>query len=564
MKPVKSLYTYKPRPFKDPTVTDSKASVDEFNNAFSNTNRKRSALDNINISAGSLSLKKSCVLDVSDFFHDNMIEIDNNNNHVRDEAKAKAKKLLDDFAIDIPAAETIVEPKPDFTLEKAKRLFQSCKKISFDLNNSDTITHDESTSVPTGCSLNTSSLSIPIILTAAERQSIARTAAANSMKSSFNVFDGENSSNVSLDDTGKLSIKTRVNGVHERTWKFSAIETFATIKEQMSEVYGIPAQEISLVFDGELLDEEDTPKNASMETDDLIDAKIPKAKLSDALASEQAYTARVSTVKPVLWKSRPHDKVQGTTMAPDAYYTTNSSNSQTAGVATKSDLIPNAKPSISNFVKLPAVDEVISVQVYVPKSLLPQQTFREQLQEDLVQYVVKVSSSTCLEKVLYHVTKHCQLDAAMCYLVMDDDREIALPLDETISVLGIVDGSSMSLHQRISVTLSIQPGVEFGTSKTAAVREIKLLATTKQLVASMMAKVADRVHRRESELRFILKSRSDPAPTLVVPASQRSRGERVAGSTSDDSEIGVLLVGEKTFLEQGVGTGSVIVIVLQT
>lgn len=547
MKTTKSLYSYKPRPFKNQNAAalsedSSKVSSSEIiHTVLKNSKRKRTE-SNILLKRSSSGTGRN----IAGLCDDDIIEIDDDNEDlIRDEAKKKAAKLLEDCKIDVPIPDEM-PVKPDIALEKAMKLFQSCKKISFDLNKLDAINKTVSSALPpVKSSINDFSLSIPIVLTAAERLSIARTAAANSLKSSSDLFDisEESVSKKVVENSTKLSIKTRMNGVHERVWRFSATETFASITKQISEVYGVPVEEISLVFDGEVLDTQDTPTDCSMETDDLIDVKIPKNKLDGALTAEKEFTAKsLSAAKSAPSKPPPTSNTSshtGSAAISSSYG--GSSSSKQPGQAT-----PAGMPNAGAVGK--TADNTLGITVYIPKAVL---ATAEDVSEDFVQCSVKVSNTTYLEKVFGHITKSFQLDVSMCYLAMDDDEEeIALPLDETMTELGIVDCSTMTLHHRISVTLSIQPGVERSmggaSGGSTAATELKLLATRKQLVESMSSKVAERFNRRVSELRFTLKKSATSSKT----------------SSKMTSSDGVVLVGHKSFLEQGVTNGSVIAIAL--
>jgi small ubiquitin-related modifier len=88
-------------------------------------------------------------------------------------------------------------------------------------------------------------------------------------------------------NTEKVKFKTRLNGQHEHRWMVGKEDAFSKIKGKFADVYGLSLRDIKkFEFDGEAIDDDETPSTLDMDNGDLIDVTIDAKKLDGALAHE--------------------------------------------------------------------------------------------------------------------------------------------------------------------------------------------------------------------------------------------------------------------------------------
>ena len=100
----------------------------------------------------------------------------------------------------------------------------------------------------------------------------------------------------------KIKVKTRLNGKLERGFKIGTTDKFEKLREALSRLYCIDESLITMKFDGDSLDDDQTPEDVDMEDDNMIDVFIPKdkfeaAKISFELAAEKRINPDVSAAQ---------------------------------------------------------------------------------------------------------------------------------------------------------------------------------------------------------------------------------------------------------------------------
>jgi len=170
------------------------------------------------------------------------------------------------------------------------------------------------------------------IMTAAERLKQAPVFSLDLLESELGIKSNNPSRaadiNQPVDVTNKgVKLKTRLNGKHEAKWIVVQDDVFGKLKDKFANLYKISIDDIKkFEFDGEELDNNETPLDQDMEDGDLIDAKIDAALLEDALAAAvKPKTQQAPAVTPSSSSSSssssaqnfPEEKVKSIALAPE-------------------------------------------------------------------------------------------------------------------------------------------------------------------------------------------------------------------------------------------------------
>jgi hypothetical protein len=174
-------------------------------------------------------------------------------------------------------------------LEKLKRLKTASTLTAGDY--ASTPTH-----APSSCLPAKSSVSRPVIKTAAERllekvsrvdQLIGQSKPAVSSSSSSSSSSGGATVIAPAD---RLRVKTRLNKKHEYEFEASTKFTVAQLKNMFRQVYGLAADEkVSLEFEGDKLQDSNTLDDSDLMDQDLVDARIQADLVADAVQRADAF-----------------------------------------------------------------------------------------------------------------------------------------------------------------------------------------------------------------------------------------------------------------------------------
>ena len=161
--------------------------------------------------------------------------------------------------------------------------------------------------------VNTSTLVLPTvrIRSAAEKaQTCATTDDVSAESLLDSLFTSSSSSSSSVEapptDAGgpRIRIKTRLNGKHEGRFKIAINYKFEKLRHGLAKIYDIATSLIVMKFDGDSIDDDQTPEEIDMDDDDMIDVTIPKEKYDAAIAASLTATSSDTTSKISINQSR--------------------------------------------------------------------------------------------------------------------------------------------------------------------------------------------------------------------------------------------------------------------
>lgn len=126
---------------------------------------------------------------------------------------------------------------------------------------------------------------VPKILTAAEREARAlSTSSANLADILGSVTSSSSSNSQPPQPEHLIKLKMRLNGKTESKMKFNPKEVFSSIKGKFAKAHEIAVADIlKFEFDGEAIEDDETPASLEMEDEYVIDVKIAEVKLARAV-----------------------------------------------------------------------------------------------------------------------------------------------------------------------------------------------------------------------------------------------------------------------------------------
>ena len=125
----------------------------------------------------------------------------------------------------------------------------------------------------------------PKILTAAEREAQALSTSSANLANILGSGASSSSSNGHPPQAEHLiKLKMRLNGKSESKMKFNPKEAFSSIKGKFAKAHEIAVTDIlKFEFDGEAIEDDETPEALEMEDEYVIDVKIAEAKFAGAV-----------------------------------------------------------------------------------------------------------------------------------------------------------------------------------------------------------------------------------------------------------------------------------------
>ena len=123
--------------------------------------------------------------------------------------------------------------------------------------------------------MGTASYSFPKIKTAAERIMSATAATDDFLKDIIGVGGNDDGKEPTQNQGDMIKMKTRLEK-HERKWKIAKDGPFRKLKASVGGMYGVAAHHVILKFDGDKIDDDDTPRGIEIDNDDLIEVKFDK------------------------------------------------------------------------------------------------------------------------------------------------------------------------------------------------------------------------------------------------------------------------------------------------
>jgi hypothetical protein len=290
-----------------------------------------------------------------------------------------------------------------------------------------------------------------------------------------------------------MKLKTRLKN-HEWVWMVDPKDKLSLLKEQFATVYKVPSTEISLVFDGDVLKNDVTPASAGLESDDLLDVKIGKRSIDDAIASAEAYKA-----------SHPKG-------APSASAATSSLPSAPTQPSAPSTKAPIKTPNIPAPAPVPVASDLaggslVEVEVHIPKEF-------SEASEDSIQMKIKAYDSFFLKQIHVALRKHVRHNAFALALAND---ATLLDLNSSLRDAGVMSGVVVEVRESPVVEILVNIGAD----------NAKVKVPQYQPCSIMMGRIV--------------------AAVLKIPLEQ-----------VEFSFNGTRLLEEATFAEYGISSGSVV------
>ena len=269
------MFTYQKKRFVDNSDDDDEGDDDHFENDNKNATKKRKISRTANVKPKKQHVP---VADDDEDEGDDCVVVDKVL-----AAKDEVKKLLSEsnFGSNVEPVNVVVDD--DEKMRAAKTLLSQIGLTMRQVSNVD----DDVTTLP----VQESTLILPTVRRrkAAERAVRPEDSISEMLLNSVrNCSSSSGSSDVAPPvDTGgaRIGIKTRLNGLHLRLFKVAIDAKFEVVRDGLARMYDIPASFIVMKFDGDSIDDNQTPEELDMEEDNMIDVSIPKEKYEAAVAA---------------------------------------------------------------------------------------------------------------------------------------------------------------------------------------------------------------------------------------------------------------------------------------